>query len=76
MQVKKLLQKAAAQEKCDAFYFCAPNKISQKLAEKISLKEYNYIKYESYARQYVLYKKLQDVEESCKGYLALFKPLE
>ena len=67
---------AAMASGCDAFYFCAPNAHSQKLASKINLKEYNYIRYDAYANTYPKYKELEDIEESCKGYLALFKPLD
>jgi len=63
-------------DKVDAFYYLAPNEVSQKLATKINLKEYNYIKYDAYSQTYPKFKVLEDVEEECKGYLVLFKELD
>ena len=65
----------AMKEQNDAFFFAAPNMISQKLATKISLKEFNYIKYESYGLQYPKFKTLEGIEDVCKGYLVLFKDI-
>ena len=71
--MSQVITDAMKEQKCDAFYFAAPNLIAQKLATKISLKEYNYIKYESYGLQYAKFKTLEGIEEACKGYLVLFK---
>jgi hypothetical protein len=62
----------AKYEECHALYFLATGENSQKMVEKLKIKSFNYIKYESYASEFPKFKEMEDAEESCKGYLVLF----